>query len=233
MKNKALIVLLVFAGILFISNMYNKLLMQNFPIHYVMFFLFFSLLSVIELSDFYIDLKGNRPSMIRNLNGKIIKDYLILLIGLFYYLGFLHIRQIHWNENFDDFQIKFIDYTIGIGAILSLSVQFSHLILILKSKFIAMNFFTYLILFFISYIICGFSFAALYCLDIENIKNINPEYKTFDSIYFSFVTLSTTGFGDISPNSILTKTVVIFENLTGLFLNGYVITMIFSASKKQ
>ena len=44
-----------------------------------------------------------------------------------------------------------------------------------------------------------------------------PLQHPFDDYYFSFVTLTTTGFGDIVPNSQVARSFVTIEAITGLF----------------
>lgn len=122
---------------------------------------------------------------------------------------------------------------LSISAALSLIGQLGQLLRSLNSNFLQFKFKSYLIFFFLSYITCALSFAALYKMNIEGLSNINPQTKTMDAIYFSFITLSTTGYGDISPCSTPIKLFVILENIVGLFLTGYVITMIFNSSKNK
>jgi voltage-gated potassium channel len=47
-----------------------------------------------------------------------------------------------------------------------------------------------------------------------------------DLLYFSFVTLTTVGFGEITPQSIISKRLVIFEAATGCIYLAVIIAMI-------
>ncbi|MBF4695906.1 potassium channel family protein [Fusibacter ferrireducens] len=53
---------------------------------------------------------------------------------------------------------------------------------------------------------------------IYSISNRNAVNNLLDSIYFSTVTITTAGYGDISPNGIVPKIIVISELLIGQFL---------------
>ncbi len=41
--------------------------------------------------------------------------------------------------------------------------------------------------------------------------------KTFNMVYFSFTTLTTVGYGDIVPLKVLAKSIVVLEQITGIF----------------
>jgi voltage-gated potassium channel len=60
-------------------------------------------------------------------------------------------------------------------------------------------------------------------------KVINGEYKfpIVDFLYFSAVTITTTGYGDILPNSISIRWLVMFETLIGVFIAGAFVSSIF------
>jgi voltage-gated potassium channel Kch len=76
-----------------------------------------------------------------------------------------------------------------------------------------------------AYLLFGFFFGTVY----EGLNVINPGAFTapdipgglgaFDLTYFSFITLTTTGFGDITPGTDLTRTLAVAEAMIGqLFL---------------
>jgi hypothetical protein len=50
--------------------------------------------------------------------------------------------------------------------------------------------------------------------------------ETADLLYFSFVSLTTVGFGDITPESILGKRLAVFEAATGCIYLAVIIAMI-------
>lgn len=68
-----------------------------------------------------------------------------------------------------------------------------------------------------------FSFLNFHFKD-NFLKGDEPGIATFiDAIYFTCVTITTLGYGDITPTSITTKVIVIFESLIGfLFLSLFV-----------
>lgn len=76
------------------------------------------------------------------------------------------------------------------------------------------------------YLLIGLVFALIYQL----IEIVNPgsfyyvlaasndfSFASYDFYYFSFVTLTTLGYGDILPVTYLAKSVVIVESITGIF----------------
>jgi len=70
------------------------------------------------------------------------------------------------------------------------------------------------------YLLMGFAFSALYSL----LETLQPgsfsspgtaDFDTFDLFYFSFVTLTTTGYGDIVPRSDHARAVALLEAIFG------------------
>lgn len=79
-----------------------------------------------------------------------------------------------------------------------------------------------MILFFLNYIQISFDFACFY--SIRNNELNKPFDHWYDAIYFSFVTGSTTGYGDFYPISLYGKAIVTFQTIVflifiALFLN--------------
>lgn len=73
----------------------------------------------------------------------------------------------------------------------------------------------------IVYFVTIILFAFPYYLFPQNLCTVNSEIKTFwDGIYFSIVTLTTLGFGDIYPITLCGKILVISEALIGIILIG-------------
>ncbi len=228
-KKQKILIIILFCASPFVLELIVR---ANFAFFYVFFFSICPLSTIADLGEFYFGDKEKDHFIIEGKKERINRAYLFPLIGLLFVFGFFKYREIYGNENFTVSQVKLIDYTIGIGAIILLISQLAHLFISLSSKFLNFKFTTYLLLFFLSYITCGLSFAALYYLNIDGMKIGNSDDKIFDLVYFSFTTLSTTGFGDILPGSVSTKTFAIVENMVGLFLTGYLITMIFTSSRK-
>ena len=65
---------------------------------------------------------------------------------------------------------------------------------------------------------------------INHLKDSNHYLSFLDFLYFSTITQSSTGYGDILPNSKLVRMVVTLQIILGLFILGVVITFI---SKKK
>lgn len=82
----------------------------------------------------------------------------------------------------------------------------------------------------LTYITLGISFGALYsviniCYDGQAFHGMDNVHTTlyfyFKHIYFSFVTLTTLGYGDIYPLNFWGEFFVIVESLTGIFLLNF------------
>ena len=77
------------------------------------------------------------------------------------------------------------------------------------------------------YLLIGIMWAGIYTV-LEGISpgSFSGLSKTTDLLYFSFVTLTTVGFGDVSPLSILAKRFAIFEAAMGSIYMAVIIAMI-------
>ncbi|MEM9542906.1 MAG: potassium channel family protein, partial [Cyanobacteria bacterium P01_E01_bin.42] len=74
-----------------------------------------------------------------------------------------------------------------------------------------------------------FGFASFYTdLLRQNPDNFSGLQDGFLSIYFSIVTFSTVGYGDIHPTSMLSRTAVICEIFIAMFFSLIVISTILS-----
>lgn len=77
-----------------------------------------------------------------------------------------------------------------------------------------------------TYLLIGIGWAGIYNL-VEIISPGSFSGKVdADTIYFSFVTLTTLGFGDILPLSVLAKRLVIFEATMGSIYMAVIVAMI-------
>ena len=90
------------------------------------------------------------------------------------------------------------------------------------------------------YLLLGFIWAILYTLLLqffpEAIKGMEPEnwvYTLSTMTYFSFVTLTTLGYGDMSPTTPLAEVLVILEAVTGMFYFAIVVASLISATRKK
>ena len=64
-----------------------------------------------------------------------------------------------------------------------------------------------------------FLFSVVYYAlgDVDNWNGIDEESNLFDFFYFSFTTMTTIGYGDVSPNKATTKIICIGQQLIVLF----------------
>ncbi|GAL35848.1 potassium channel protein [Vibrio maritimus] len=89
------------------------------------------------------------------------------------------------------------------------------------------------------FLVMGLGWAALYLLLINfnpNAFNGIEHSETWGSdfsvvTYFSFVTLTTLGYGDVSPNSPLAEVAVYLEAITGVFYMAVVVSTLVSAKR--
>ena len=80
-----------------------------------------------------------------------------------------------------------------------------------------------------------FMFLLMIDPDSFVIRNFNPEMLSFDMIYFSFTTLTTLGYGDITPLSYTAKMWSITEAMMGVMFLAVMISRVVSlfGSKKK
>jgi len=90
------------------------------------------------------------------------------------------------------------------------------------------------------YLILGFIWAILYTVLIqffpEAISGLEPENWTYTlstMTYFSFVTLTTLGYGDISPVNSIAKVLVILEAVTGMFYIAIIVASLIGAARDK
>jgi len=76
------------------------------------------------------------------------------------------------------------------------------------------------------------SFASLYIALNSSVPFKVPFNSSFDAIYFSYVTISTLGYGDFSPVSDLAKSVVLLQLSSGLLLLVGVFPLLISRISK-
>jgi hypothetical protein len=77
------------------------------------------------------------------------------------------------------------------------------------------------------YLLIGIMWAGVYTV-LEGISpgSFSVASETVDLLYFSFVTLTTVGFGDVAPLSILGKRLAVFEAAMGSIYMAVIIAMI-------
>jgi voltage-gated potassium channel Kch len=78
-------------------------------------------------------------------------------------------------------------------------------------------------------------FSGIYRWISENIEGSFSKAisSTIDSIYFSTVTITTLGYGDITPTSVASKLVVVFQSIMGVLLLAVLIGLVISVSLSQ
>jgi hypothetical protein len=101
----------------------------------------------------------------------------------------------------------------------------SHIISSAISIYVLVGIFWYLL----------FMFLLMIDPDSFYIRNFNPEMVSIDMIYFSFTTLTTLGYGDITPVSYTAKMWSITEAMMGVMFLAVIISRVVSllASKKK
>jgi len=78
-----------------------------------------------------------------------------------------------------------------------------------------------------TYFLIGIMWSGIYMI-LEGVYpgSFTGLSETSDLVYFSFVTLTTVGFGEITPQSIISKRLVIFEAAAGCIYLAVIIAMI-------
>lgn len=64
---------------------------------------------------------------------------------------------------------------------------------------------------------------ALITLILGQIVTFHEKWNKFDGFYWSFVTATTVGYGDLRPEKRLSKIISIFIALTGIILTGIIL----------
>ncbi len=90
------------------------------------------------------------------------------------------------------------------------------------------------------YLILGFIWAILYTflvqLEPESIRGFDPEnwINVLSAMtYFSFVTLTTLGYGDMSPVTPIAQVLVILEAVTGMFYFAIVVASLIGSARNK
>jgi hypothetical protein len=90
------------------------------------------------------------------------------------------------------------------------------------------------------YLLFGLSFAFIYLIQLElfvapfNGLEAKPWLDNlFEVIYFSFITLTTVGYGDISPALAIPKFFVFLESITGSFYLAIMVASLVSSHLSQ
>ena len=133
------------------------------------------------------------------------------------------------NQSVSQYFLKILIVSITIvelfREIFKTKIIDSHIISSAISIYILVGIFWYLL----------FMFLLMIDPDSFDIRNFNPEMVSIDMIYFSFTTLTTLGYGDITPVSYTAKMWSITEAMMGVMFLAVMISRVVSlfGSKKK
>lgn len=162
-------------------------------------------------------------------------------IGLiFYYIIFAPLLDFIFKMNITNENEIFLK-VIGVltAVLLSISfislIQYSFIDLLMKRRRIERK---DLLIAFLTYIILAVVFGAIYTIINKNsadpaFSGIDRQnqglYFYFQHVYFSFMTMTTVGYGDIYPLKFITQFLAIIEILTGVVLLNCILAIILSS----
>ena len=133
------------------------------------------------------------------------------------------------NQSVSQYFLKILIVSITIAElfreIFKTKIIDSHIISSAISIYVLVGIFWYLL----------FMFLLMIDPDSFDIRNFNPEMVSIDMIYFSFTTLTTLGYGDITPVSYTAKMWSITEAMMGVMFLAVMISRVVSlfGSKKK
>ena len=133
------------------------------------------------------------------------------------------------NQSVSQYFLKILIVSITIvelfREIFKTKIIDSHIISSAISIYVLVGIFWYLL----------FMFLLMIDPDSFDIRNFNPEMVSIDMIYFSFTTLTTLGYGDITPLSYTAKMWSIPEAMMGVMFLAVMISRVVSlfGSKKK
>ena len=133
------------------------------------------------------------------------------------------------NQSISQYFLKILIVSITIvelfREIFKTKIIDSHIISSAISIYVLVGIFWYLL----------FMFLLMIDPDSFDIRNFNPEMVSIDMIYFSFTTLTTLGYGDITPVSYTAKMWSITEAMMGVMFLAVMISRVVSlfGSKKK
>ena len=133
------------------------------------------------------------------------------------------------NQSVSQYFLKILIVSITIvelfREIFKTKIIDSHIISSAISIYVLVGIFWYLL----------FMFLLMIDPDSFYIRNFNPEIVSIDMIYFSFTTLTTLGYGDITPVSYTAKMWSITEAMMGVMFLAVMISRVVSlfGSKKK
>ena len=173
---------------------------------------------------------------------------IFFIVVVFYYLIIMPI----WSS-FTFNGITFRELSLGMGKLgaLNIIIGLNILLLLISQIFILKYVFIDIILglrkarntdigiVFLTYITIGVTFGFLYVVLVRNdnhaisgmlLKNYNGMEIYFRSIYFSFITLTSVGYGEIIPKSLIAQGLVTLESVLGVLLLSFSLGIVFSSN---
>jgi len=129
----------------------------------------------------------------------------------------------------DGINIFFTDRYLMIAAISFRTILYFYIVILLVINLLSYRVITGDVIYcaISTYFMIGIMWAGVYMIT-EGISpgSFSGIFETADLMYFSFVTLTTVGFGDITPQSILGKRLAVFEAAMGGIYLAVIIALI-------
>ena len=126
----------------------------------------------------------------------------------------------------DGLNVFFINRPLMVVAFGFGTILYFYIVVLLVIKLLSIRVITAELIFcaISIYLLIGIMWAGIYSV----LEGISPGSfsETTDLLYFSFVTLTTVGFGDVAPLSVLSRRLAVFEAAMGSIYMAVIIAMI-------
>ena len=126
----------------------------------------------------------------------------------------------------DGLNVFFINRSLMVVAFGFGTILYLYIVVLLVIKLLSIRVITAELIFcaISIYLLIGIMWAGIYSV----LEGISPGSfsETTDLLYFSFVTLTTVGFGDVAPLSVLSRRLAVFEAAMGSIYMAVIIAMI-------
>jgi hypothetical protein len=130
---------------------------------------------------------------------------------------------------FDGISLFFTNRYLMITSIIFGTILYFYIVVLLVKNLLSYRVITADLIYcaISTYFLIGVMWAGIYII-LEGISpgSFSGVSETADLLYFSFVTLTTVGFGDITPQSILGKRLAVFEAAMGGIYLAVIIAML-------
>lgn len=126
----------------------------------------------------------------------------------------------------DGLNVFFTNHLLMVGAFSFGTILYFYIVVLLVTNLLSIRVITADLIFcaISIYLLIGIMWAGIYSV-LEVIAPGSFSDNT-DLLYFSFVTLTTVGFGDVAPLSVLTRRLAVFEAAMGSIYMAVIIAMI-------